>query len=172
MAPHIESAAEARAIVDAVKYPPLGTRAGAVGLANMNFRRHNIHEYMAFSNTDTLIICQIESEKGLENLDEIAAVPGIDVLWVGHNDLTQSMGILGEFQHERFLEALRRVVDAARKHGLSVGAQPRSLEQAQAWVSLGFDVISFGNDIVVYVDALTAGVAQLKSQNWRAQAPA
>jgi 2-keto-3-deoxy-L-rhamnonate aldolase RhmA len=170
MVPHVETAAETRAIVDAVKYPPLGERAGAIGLANMNYRRLNIHEYMAFSNEDTVIICQIETEKGLENLDEIAATPGVDVLWVGHNDLSQSMGIIGEFQNERFLKALERVVNAGKKYNLGVGAQPRSQEQAQSWLDMGFNILSFANDTVVYMDALTNAVAQLRARTEQSRA--
>src|SRR5262249_31332364 len=73
--------------------------------------------YFALANRNTTVICQIESTIGLANLDAIAATPGVDILWVGHNDLSVSMGINGKFDHPDFLAALAKVVDAANGHG-------------------------------------------------------
>jgi 2-dehydro-3-deoxyglucarate aldolase/4-hydroxy-2-oxoheptanedioate aldolase len=106
-----------------------------------------------------------ESPQGVDNLEAIASTAGLDVLWVGHFDLSHTLGIVGQFHHEVFLSALRQIVAAARKHGLAMGGQPRSLEQAQEWVAMGFDVISFSSDVNVYLDAMSAaveGVSKLK----------
>jgi 2-keto-3-deoxy-L-rhamnonate aldolase RhmA len=117
---------------------------------------------MAYSNQNTTIICQIESREGLENLEEIAATPGVDVLWVGHFDLTQTLGIPGQFHHQLFLDAVKRVVDTARQHGLAAGIQPGNMAQAQEWIELGFDVISYSGDLYVYLDAMTRAVADVR----------
>ena len=108
------------------------------------------------------MICQIESREGLENLEEIAATPGVDVLWIGHFDLTQSLGIPGQFHHSLFLDAAKRVVDTTRRYGLGAGIQPGSLAQAQEWIELGFDVISYSGDLYVYLDAMTRAVADVR----------
>ena len=109
------------------------------------------------------MICLIESAKGIENLDAIAGTPGVDVLWVGHYDLTQSMGIPGQFQHPRFLEAIRAVIDTARRHGKQAGILPHNEKQATEWIAAGFNVISWSVDISVYRDALAEGVRWLRA---------
>ena len=90
--------------------------------------------------------------------------PGVDVLWVGHFDLSQSMGIPAQFQHPDFLAALRQVVEAARRHGKHAGMQPGNTEQAAQWMEIGYDVLSWSSDVAVYRHALNAGVAQLRER--------
>ena len=162
MVPNVKDGNEAKAIVDAVKYAPLGERGVILGNANTSFRKVDPAEFLPQSNANTTIICQIESQQGLDNIEAIASTPGIDVLWVGHTDLSNSLGIVGQFHHPRFLAALERVVGTAKKHHLGAGAQPGSLEQAQEWIAMGFDVISYGSDRGVYQSALSAGVKGLR----------
>jgi 2-keto-3-deoxy-L-rhamnonate aldolase RhmA len=162
MAPNVKSAAEARAVVDAAKYAPLGKRGVILGGTHTGFRGVSPREFMDYSNQNTTIICQIESREALEDLEAIAATPGVDVLWVGHFDLTQSLGIPGQFDHDLFHDALRRVVDAAQRHGLGAGIQPGSLAQAQEWTAIGFDVVSYSGDLYVYLAALTQSVADVR----------
>jgi 2-dehydro-3-deoxyglucarate aldolase/4-hydroxy-2-oxoheptanedioate aldolase len=162
MAPNVKTAAEARAIVEAAKYAPLGKRGVILGGTHTDFRGVDPREFMEYSNQNTTIICQIESREGLEELEAIAATPGVDVLWVGHFDLTQSLGIPGQFDHHLFLDALKHVVDTAARHGLGAGIQPGSLAQAQEWMEIGFNVISYGGDFSVYMDALSRAVAEVR----------
>ena len=162
MAPNVQSAAQAGAIVDAAKYTPLGTRGLITGAANTDFKPVHSREFIDCSNLNTTIICQIESQEGLSELEGISTVPGVDVLWVGHGDLTKSLGIPGQFQHPGFLDAMRLVVDTSRRHGLAAGIQPGSLAQAQEWIEMGFNVISYGGDMRVYLNALTDAVAAVR----------
>ena len=78
----------------------------AIGTANTDFKGVSPKEFLSYANENTAVICQIESQKGLENVDAIAATPGVDVLWLGHFDLSQSMGIPGQFDHPDFLAAV------------------------------------------------------------------
>jgi len=162
MVPNVQGAAQARAIVDAAKYPPLGKRGVIIGATHTDFQPVDPREFMDYSNENTTIICQIESQEGLDDLEGIATTPGVDVLWVGHFDLSKSLGIPGEFHHPQFLDALKRVVGAAREHGLHAGIQPGSLDQAQEWIDVGFDVMSYGGDMRVYLRAMSEGVAALR----------
>jgi len=162
MVPDVKNAAEAGAIVSAAKYAPLGMRGVALGTANTNYKTVNADEFLRYANENTTIICQIESQEGLDNLDGIASTPGVDVLWVGHNDLSRSLGISGQFRHPKFLDALQAVIGAARKHGLTAGIQPRDSAQAQEWMGMGFNVISYGVDFVVYMQAMAQGVAAIR----------
>jgi 2-keto-3-deoxy-L-rhamnonate aldolase RhmA len=162
MAPNVVSAAQARTLVDAAKYAPLGKRGVILGESHTHFKSVDPSAFMEDSNQNTTLICQIESREGLENLEEIAATPGVDVLWIGHFDLTQSLGIPGQFHHALFLDAAKRVVDTTRRYGLGAGIQPGSLAQAQEWIGLGFDVISYSGDLYVYLDAMTRAVADVR----------
>jgi 2-keto-3-deoxy-L-rhamnonate aldolase RhmA len=158
MVPNVKTGAEARAIVDAAKYLPLGKRGVIMGNAHTDFKSVNAAEQMIYANQNTTIICQIESVEGLENIEAIASTPGVDVLWVGHFDLTNSQGIPGQFHDPRFLDALKLVIDACRKHGLAAGIQPANLAQAEAWMAMGFNVISYSGDFFVYADAMKQAI--------------
>jgi 2-dehydro-3-deoxyglucarate aldolase/4-hydroxy-2-oxoheptanedioate aldolase len=162
MVPNVESGAEARAVVEAAKYAPLGKRGVAMGGANTDFKGVDPEEFLSYANENTSIICQIESQAGLDHLEEIAATPGVDVLWLGHFDLSHSMGIAAQFEHPRFLDALKRIADTAKKHGLAAGMGPRSLTQVQEWLEIGFNVVTYGNDVGVYKNGLTEGVAGVR----------
>ena len=162
MAPNVETVEQARVIVNAVKYAPEGHRGLGLGSAHNDYVHPKPAEYLREANANTMVVCQIESPQGLKNADAIAALPGVDVLWVGHFDLTQSMGILGQFQHPDFQGALRRVVEAARKHGKAAGIQPGTREQAAEWMKIGYNVVSFGTDIAVYRNALADHIAALR----------
>lgn len=163
MVPNVKTANEARTIVDAVKYGPLGKRGIGLGGALTGYRGVTPSEFLHYSNENTTVICQIESIEGIENLDEIATTPGVDVLWVGHFDLTQSMGIPGQFHDRRFLDNLKRVVDVCNQHQLGAGIQPGSIKQAREWLEIGFNVISYGTDMSVYLAAMTDAVTRVRA---------
>lgn len=163
MVPNVKTGEQAKAIVDAAKYAPLGDRGIMLGNANTSFETVTPSTFLSEANENTTIICQIESVQGLENLEDIAATPGVDVLWLGHFDLTQSMGIPGQFDNQRFLDAMKLVVDTAAKHDLRSGIQPSNLAMAQEWMEMGFNVISYGADSPVYMKALTEAVAGVRA---------
>jgi 2-keto-3-deoxy-L-rhamnonate aldolase RhmA len=162
MVPNVKNGDEARYVVDAVKYAPEGKRGVSLAACHTDFVSVEAASFLRFSNTNTTVICQIESVDGLENIDAIADTPGVDVLWVGHFDLTQSMGIPGQMEHPQFLDALKKVIDTARQKGLSASIQPDCIEDAQKWTAMGFNVMSYGCDHTVYRDALREAVQKLR----------
>lgn len=168
MVGNVETAEQARSIVQAVKYAPMGNRGLGLGTAHNDYVPPDPVAYFEESNRNTTVICQIESTKGLANLDAIAATEGVDVLWVGHFDLTQSMGIPAQFHHPDFLAAVGSVIEAARRHGRRSAIQAGNDAQAAEWLALGFNVMSFGLDFAVYRDALRAAVDGVRR---RIQAP-
>ena len=116
MIPMVESRAHAESIVQACRYPPVGRRGAAFGFAQCDYLGGDVDEKIRIAHERTLVIAQIETEHGLANVEEIAAVDGIDVLWVGHFDLSNFMGIPGRFDDPRFDAAMRKVVEACRRH--------------------------------------------------------
>lgn len=168
MAPNVRTPEQARLLNDAMRYAPAGNRGLGLGTSHNDFIRPDAGEYMEAANRENLLICQIESTTALEDLEAIAAVPGVDCLWVGHMDLTHSMGIVGQFRNPTFLAALRRVASVARKRGLFAGIQPGSREQAEEWMEIGYNLISYSTDIGVYGAALAAEVAAVRALSARA----
>ncbi len=168
MVPNVETPEQAREIVHAAKYAPLGSRGVGLGTAHNDFLMPDPVSYFRQANENVLVICQMESTRGLQNVDAIAATNGVDMLWVGQFDLTQSMGIPGQFETPQAIDALRRIAEASRRHGKAAGIQPGNPHQAEAWLALGYNVISWKNDISLYRDALRSEVDTLRSLAGRA----
>jgi 2-keto-3-deoxy-L-rhamnonate aldolase RhmA len=165
MIPMVESEEQARLIAQSVKYPPVGKRGAAFGVAHDDFGLESgtSAEKMVRANEQGLIIAQIETAAGIENVEKIAAVEGIDVLWIGHNDLTNSMGIPGQFDHPDYLAAVERVLAACRAHNKVAGMMPTTVELARDLLAQGFRIIAYSGDIWVYQQALKEGLAAIRA---------
>jgi 2-keto-3-deoxy-L-rhamnonate aldolase RhmA len=162
MVGNVETGEQAKSIVDAVKYAPLGKRGVGLGTAHNDYKQPDPVEYFEYANRNTTVICQIESEIGLANLNAIAGTPGVDVLWVGHFDLSQAMGIAAQFSNPRFTAALAAVVDAANRHGKLAAIQPGSMQQAEEWLRMGFHFLSWKTDIALYRSALQREIEEIR----------
>ncbi|MAE60193.1 MAG: hypothetical protein CMJ49_02430 [Planctomycetaceae bacterium] len=163
VAPNVRTAEQARALVDAAKYLPVGRRGFCHGGANSDFRTAEpqaFREYMDYAIENTTVMCLIESPEGVENLDAIAGTAGVDALWAGFADLAQYMGISGQFEDARFIDALKRIADAAHRHGLAAIIQPSSVEQLLAWRTMGYDTFSYATDYTMYGNALAGAIAE------------
>ncbi|MEM1305988.1 MAG: aldolase/citrate lyase family protein [Pseudomonadota bacterium] len=149
MIPMVESAAQARAIVEAAHYPPRGRRGAAFGFAHDAYKSGPPADKITAAAEATLVIAQIETERGLAHVEEIAAVEGIDVLWVGHFDLTNFLGIPGAFDDSRFTDALDRIVKAGRAAGKGLGFLPGDAATAAAYADRGFNMLAAGTDMAL-----------------------
>ncbi len=146
--PHVDTAEEAKAIVDHLKYPPLGHRSVAGGQAFLGFRPVPITEATRTMNAETLVVVMLETPQAIANADSIAAVPGIDVLLIGTNDLAMEMGIPGEFNHAEIARAYERVIAACRRHNKAPGMGGVYVEDLLAkYIGLGMRMILSGNDL-------------------------
>ena len=162
MVANVETPEQAREIVSAVKYAPMGHRGVGLGTSHTDFVVPDPAAYFREANENTTVIAMIESPRGVANAEAIAATPGVDVLWVGHFDLTQAMGIPAQFHHADFLGAIEKVIAATRKHNKIAGINPSVPEQAEEWIAAGFTAISWGNDVTVYRNALTPAIQSLR----------
>jgi 2-keto-3-deoxy-L-rhamnonate aldolase RhmA len=153
MVPRVESRQQAEEAVRQLKYAPEGNRGVALGIAH-DLYRAGTPDVFAKTNDETLVILLLETAKAFENLDEIVSVPGVDVAWMGHYDLTVSMGIPAQFDHPRFLAAMDALVAACQRHGVAPGFLPPTPEAAVHWISKGFRMISLGSDIGVFLDGV------------------
>jgi 2-keto-3-deoxy-L-rhamnonate aldolase RhmA len=158
MIPMMESAEQARRVVEATRYPPHGRRGAGFGMAQDDYERASLDDKIAAANERTFIIAQIESPDGLENLEAIGATDGIDCLWIGHNDLSIQMGIPGQFTSQAFQDAMARVAEVADKNGKPCGVAAGSIEMAEEWMSKGYRAIAYGADHRLFADGLTSGI--------------
>jgi 2-keto-3-deoxy-L-rhamnonate aldolase RhmA len=119
--PDVGTAAQARKAVDTAKFAPIGRRSVSGGYSLFDFRTLPLAEMVRALNENTLVVCMIETREGLANVEEIAAVEGVDVIHVGCNDLLANMGKPGAFGDPEIVEAVERVIAAAQAHGKFAG---------------------------------------------------
>jgi 2-keto-3-deoxy-L-rhamnonate aldolase RhmA len=162
MVPHVEDADEARRVAAAARYPPAGAR-GFGMLFRDEWSPDGVPATIEHVNREVMTLVQIETAAGLEAVDEIASVAGIDVLWIGHFDLTASLGIPGDFDHEMYHQAVDRVLDAGRRHGKPVGMVCGSVDDGRALLARGFRLVSYSIDVWIYEDAVRAGISGLRT---------
>jgi 2-dehydro-3-deoxyglucarate aldolase/4-hydroxy-2-oxoheptanedioate aldolase len=160
--PMVADADEAKRIVDAMKYTPQGSRGVALGIAHDRYSAGAVDDKLAAANASTACVALIETVSGLRNVDAIAAVDGVDALWIGHFDLSCSLGIPGQFDHPEFLAATEEVIAAARKHGKALGRLVNTPDEGAAFHRQGFDLICYSGDLWIFQAALTAGLQSLK----------
>jgi len=163
MVPMVESRGQAEAIVRSAKYPPLGRRGAAFGIAHDDYLGGDVVAKMASANDEVLLLAQIETAAGVEQVEAIAAVEGIDVLWIGHFDLTASLGIPAQFGHPDFLAAVERVVAACARHGKAAGIMAGDVESAGRWLEQGFRAVAYSGDLWIYQEALRRGLDELRA---------
>ena len=158
IAPHVQSADEARAYVKAAKFPPLGERSAAGPLPHLHYRSFPAAQADAALNDATTIIVQFESEQALARADEIAAVDGVDLVMVGSNDLLADWGLTGQYLHPRLREAYAKTIAACRKHGkhVGVGGLASRPQLAAEFVRMGARYVSTGTDLAFLLAACTA----------------
>jgi 2-keto-3-deoxy-L-rhamnonate aldolase RhmA len=166
MVPRVETKAQAEEIVRQLRYAPAGQRGVALGVAHDLYRAGS-PDFFAKCNEEITVILLLETAKAFDNLDEIISVPGVDVAWMGHYDLTVSMGIPAQFDHPRFLDAMDSLVSTCRRYGVAPGFLPPTPETTAHWIKKGFRAISLGSDIGVFMD----GVRMFRSYVLEQQQP-
>jgi len=158
IAPHVQSAAEARGYVQAAKYPPLGERSNAGPLPHLHYRPFPAADAYAALDAATMVIVQFESQQAIENADAIAAVDGVDLVLIGTNDLLADWGLPGQYDHPRVREAYARTIAACRAHGkhVGVGGFATRPDLAAECVRMGARYVSTGTDLGFLLAAATA----------------
>jgi 2-keto-3-deoxy-L-rhamnonate aldolase RhmA len=167
MVPMVESAEQAAAAVAAAKYPPYGRRGAAFGVAHDDYRAGPVADKIRAANADTLVIALVETRLGAQNVDAIAATPGVDVVWLGHFDMTNSLGIPEQFEHPDYTEAVNGIIEATRRHGKVAGFMAMNEAWASDYLARGFAMIAYGLDQAIYQRGLSEGLAFMRSQRGR-----
>lgn len=160
--PRVQSADEAALAVSYVKYPPVGRR-GAGGEARFAFEKRGVREGIEELNAETLVIVQIESADGVENVEAIAATPGVDVVLIGPNDLSISLGVPGDYQSETFTNAIDRIAAAAQSAGVAIGTLTMSGEATRSWYERGFRFLLCNSDTNMLAETAARDVAAMRA---------
>ncbi len=163
MVPHLMSLADAQAVVRMTRFHPVGRRPVDGGNADGAYCGVPFDDYLKQANEQRFVIVQIEDPEPLAELDAIAALPGIDMLFFGPGDFSQGIGAPGQWNHPQLLEARRRVAEAALAHGKFAGtvASPSNLDEL---VAQGYRFLSMGADVVGLANYCASIMAEFSKQ--------
>ena len=161
--PHVDTPEEARDIAAALRYPPRGHRSVAGGLPHFGYEKKGLAETCAEIDAATMVVVMLETPLAIANANAIAAVPGIDSLLIGTNDLAMELGSPGGFADERIAAAYQTVVDACRKHGKYAGVGgigDRGL--LRRYVEMGVRLVLPGSDLSMMQSAAGETAAAMR----------
>lgn len=145
MFPQLQSSKEAEAAAKMMYYPPAGVRGMAKMVRAAGFGAH-AETYRQSLHEQLLTVVQVETLQALEEIDAIAATPGVDVLFVGPSDLSLAMGIFGQIAHADYQKAIREVTQAAKKHGKAAGVLLQDISEYDLYHALGYRFLACGAD--------------------------
>lgn len=157
--PMVSTAAEASAAVAATRYPPAGVR-GVGSALSRSARWNRVDDYLQDAASHISVTVQIETAAGVENAAEIAAVDGIDAVFVGPSDLAASLGYLGQQSHPAVIDAVERTFAAAKAAGTPVGVNAFDPAQAESYIANGADFVAVGADVAMLARASEALAAR------------
>ena len=160
--PRVDTEEEVRHIIQSTKYFPLGQRGASISNIATRFRDCSAEQFLEWSNSETLIVVQIETEEAVNRVDSIVSVEGVDAVMIGPFDLSQSLGIPGQLRDPRVADAFQTVIEACNRHGVAPGVHLTTLEDAKLWTSRGMRFITFQYDSQYLLRAFRETVAQLK----------
>jgi 2-keto-3-deoxy-L-rhamnonate aldolase RhmA len=161
--PHVDDAETAARMVSNCRYPPDGQRSMAGGLPQLGFERHSVADTAKAINDATLVVVMIETETAVANADAIAAVPGVDSLLIGTNDLCLDMGIPGQYDDARVKDAYAKVIAACKAHGKYAGMggvyDPALMT---TYIDMGMRLIIAGSDFSLMLAAARTQAATVR----------
>ena len=161
--PQVESAAHAAEIVAASRYSPLGLRGHAGFSPATEFRAGNADEMRALANREVFVTAMFETEAAFKDLDEIAAMPGIDALTIGPGDLAQDLGVYGAPDQAKVMDERRdMILAAAKKHGKTAAMLVQTAEQARQWKEAGALLLAYSSDANVLHQSFSRAIADIK----------
>lgn len=160
MFPYVSTVEQAQQAVGSIKYPPMGYR-GVAGVIRATGFGRNWKQYFAEANDNSLVVVQIETPEAVDASGDIAAIDGVDVLFVGPLDLSVNLGCPGDFTQPRFVDALKKVVKSCNDHGKTPGVLTKAgFEQQHR--DLGFRFTAVGSDCTAVAESMVTNLATLR----------
>ncbi len=161
--PRVESPDLLERAVSWTKFPPLGVRGFGLNPTHVGYEKVTIPQMITHMNDNAMVVLQIETKLAVERREELLAVPGIDAVLVGPVDLSISLGVPGEFQHPKMIEAMEQIRDSCLAHGVAPGMQARTLALAKFWKERGMLLLGSGSETSFLLEKASETVAGLSN---------
>ena len=161
--PRVESPELLQKAISWTKFPPLGIRGYGLGPVNVDYEKADFPQVIEHMNANTMVVMQIETQRALDMREELLAVPGIDAVMVGPADLSISLGVPGEFQHPKMVQAMEAIRDTCIRRGIAPGTQTRTPALARFWKERGMRFLGCSNDIGMLYERASELVAQISA---------
>lgn len=162
LVPMVDTAAQARHLVRAMRYPPEGIRGVGAAMARAS-GYGTVRDYTITANDRTCLLVQAESRQAIENIDEIAGTEGVDCVFIGPADLSASMGYLGRLDAPEVIEAIDHAIGRIRAAGKAAGIIDYSPEAARLWAEKGVTFLGVGSDVTTLAAGLRGLAASMKA---------
>lgn len=159
--PRVESPELLATAISWMKYPPLGVRGFGLTPAHVDFEPVTVGQIAEHMNENIMVVLQIETKLAVDRRDELLSVPGVDAVMMGPVDLSISLGVPGDFQHPKMVEAMEMVRDSCLRHGVAPGTQTRNPALAKFWKERGMLFLGCGNEIIMLYERAKEIVAAL-----------
>jgi 2-keto-3-deoxy-L-rhamnonate aldolase RhmA len=163
MLPRVTHPDQVHQALEIMKYPPVGKRGTAMSRGQSDFRAGPLAENLAHANANTLLMVQVETAEALRHLDEIVAIEGVDVLFIGPTDLSIALGVAGQSDAPELVSAIERVLERCKAHGVATAIQANDLAYAKRWVERGMEIISYSSEIGLLAAAASAGIQAIRA---------
>lgn len=163
MLPRVRGAAEVRTCLEWMKYPPDGRRGAVLARGHTLFRGGELTAALAAGNRESYLIVQIETREAVEDLDAILDVAGVDAALIGPTDLSLALGVAGQMQHPRLVEAIERTIAACRRHGVTPAIHHNDPAEAAAWTGRGMRLVSVGSEVGHLMGGVRGAVERVRA---------
>src|SRR5262245_46780290 len=163
--PRVESPELLERAVSWTRFPPAGIRGYGLTATQVDYEPLSFAEIIAHVNANTMVVLQIETLRALEMREELLGVPGVDAVMIGPADLSISLGVPGEFQHPRMVEAMEAVRDSCNRRGIAPGTQTRSAQLARFWKERGMRFLGCSNETAMLFDRAAELVKAISAES-------
>jgi len=163
LVPRVESKPQVQSIVSWAKYPPIGVRGFGVRGIISDYRKAGVREWVQELNENTMVVIQIEKKRAIEAIDDLVSVDGVDAALIGPYDLSISLGVPGDFGSQLLNEAIQKVVDACKKHGLASGTHVRDMDSLLFWRDRGMRLLTYSSDVGLIMSGASDAVSRIKA---------
>ena len=161
--PHLDTREEAEAVIKAVRYPPLGERGMNLTGVHTGFGKADGDAYIKSTHAETLLLVQIESDRGIGNLDEILSVDGIDGAVIGRADLSTDLGLPGQTNHPEVVRRVEMMIAACKRKGKIPGLLVQDIASAKEWIAKGILLVPYANEVSLLVNAGARAVGEIRN---------
>lgn len=165
MIPRVELISDIEKVIQWSMYGPEGDRGVAFGIGHTDYGDHRLIDGIAYTkqaNEELVIVAQIETDKAIENIDELLSSGKIDVVLIGPYDLSTSLGVSGELEHPKMIEAIEKVIEKAQEYDIIMGSYIDGFEGGKQWLERGIQLIACGSDVALLTWKMKEEIQKIK----------